>query len=338
MERHIAALTIEQRRQGCDVVPVYNAGVAKQPAVRVLSGINLRSIKPAALRDFAFYSAAISSIGPTHDNKIAVVHVHGDYSAFLAARMLAWRLKASMTIATLHESAIAAPMHYRVSMMGYGLVLATGWKEAQHLEKILGRQVHHLPSAPLDTFFDPSEAGAPCDVITVGSLVPRKRTELVLACAARLPHLRFSIYGEGIERRRLEALSIAMNCQNVAFHGGVSSEKIAAALRGARVFLSVSATEGTPTAALEAMAAGLPVVLTPSNDYSWLIRNDVNGYVTSGWEIEDVTCRLVACLADEDRRRMMGKANRAIAETHRWNSKARFLTERVLDCLEVAKP
>jgi glycosyltransferase involved in cell wall biosynthesis len=200
---------------------------------------------------------------------------------------------------------------------------------------LLGRPVHHLPSAPAELFFtEPAEQTEPTDIIVVGSLVPKKQIELVMQCAARRRDLRFAIYGDGPERNILESLRLRDGLANVRFHGEAPMELIHSAMHGARLFLNVSRFEGSPTAALEAMACGLPVVLTPSNDYSALVQAGHNGIVTRGWDIEEIAAAIDGCLADEDRRLEMGKNAKKMAEGHRWQAKGRFVTEAMLSVLE----
>jgi len=82
------------------------------------------------------------------------------------------------------------------------------------------------------------------------------------------------------------------------------------------------------------MACGLPVVLTPANDYSAIVQADKNGIVTRGWDCEEIAAAIDQCLADEDRRRKMGEKARKMAEGHRWEAKAKFVTEAMMSALE----
>lgn len=337
MERHIARLTEAQRAQGVDVVNIFNAGEPDGPAQQVLPGRNLSRIKPAAVRDLLFYAAARGTLRPVRDNRFTVLHVHGDWSAFLAARFLAHRLRPVVSVASIHAGAKKSPAFYRTALAAYDLLFATGYGDVRRLSKWTSKPVCHLPSAPLDLFFEPPARQAPStDVIAIGNLLPYKKTDLLIACAARRPHLNFSIYGEGPERTSLEAAIAASGCSNVRLFGKADPSQIAAALHAARLFVSVSGNEGTPTAALEAMACGLPVVLTPSNDYGWLVREGINGYVTRGWDIEEILQKIDLCLADEDKRRAMAAANRDAAREHRWTAKAAFVTDKIIAAIEKA--
>jgi len=94
-----------------------------------------------------------------------------------------------------------------------------------------------------------------------GRLVPIKNVELlaqIIREAERWPSLRFLIVGDGTDRRKLETLTAG--CSNAHIAGWRSDmPKLWAA---ADVGLLTSRNEGTPTALIEAMAAGKPFVST----------------------------------------------------------------------------
>ena len=335
MERHIAELTAAQRQLGVKVTSVYNDGSPNGDAVQILKSYELCRVRPTLLRNLLFYGAAATHGKALSRSGVDVVHAHGGWSAFLFARALARAIGAPAVAASVHDFIKRNPGLHRQAMKGCNPVFATGLSEARYLQEILGRPVHHLPSAPAEIFFTrPAVQAEPTDIIVVGSLVPKKRIELVLQCAKRRPHLRFSIYGDGPQRPRLESLKADVGLGNVTFHGLTSLHRIHSAMCSAKLFLNVSQFEGSPTAALEAMACGLPVVLTPSNDYSALVREQENGIVTRGWDAEEITAAIDRCLADEERRFAMGATARQFAEGHRWEAKARLVTEAMMDMLE----
>lgn len=339
MERHIACLSDAQRAQGVDVVNIFNVGEASGASHRVLAKRNMNKVKPAMARDLLFYAAARRSLKRVRDDRFTVLHVHGDWSAFLASRLLTERLRPVVTVASIHSKAQRSPAFYRSALASHALLFATGYADAIRLSEWTGKKVHHLPSAPLDLFFEchPPQA-QPADVIAVGNLLPNKRSDLLIACALRRPKLQFSVYGDGPARGPLEASLARSGCTNVRLHGKVDPHLIASALQSARLFINLSEIEGTPTAALEAMACGLPIVLTPSNDYSWLVRNGVNGYVTGGWNIEEILEKIDLSLANEEKRQGMATANRALAYQHRWSAKADFVTNKIIEAIEQVVP
>jgi glycosyltransferase involved in cell wall biosynthesis len=335
MEGHIAELTAAQRRLGVRVTSIYNLGCPDGDAIQVLKSHQLYRLRPALLRNLVFYGALGMHQKALSRSCVDVVHAHGGWSAFVLAQLLARAIGAPVVAASVHDRIKRNPRLHRLVVKRCNPVFATGLSEARYLGEVLGRPVHHMPSAPADLFFtQPKTKAEPTDIIVVGGLVPKKQIELALQCAAQRPDLRFSIYGDGPERARLESLKAEAGLGNVNFHGMASPQRIHSAMCSARLFLNVAKFEGSPTAALEAMACGLPVVLTPSNDYSALVPAEENGIVTRGWDVEDITAAIDRCLADEDRRRTMGERAIQIAQGHRWEAKARFVTEAMMNVIE----
>lgn len=326
MEAHIARLSAAQRAQGVEVVNLFHSGAADGPHLRLLPGRDLG--RAALLRSLRFHGAAwiaesrLHALGP-----FDALHVHGDMPDFLAGRVLARRLGIPVLAATVHDALTPRSRRLaRRALGGYAPVFATGKAEQELLQDLLGRPVHHLPSAPLPVFAATAPAPPEWDVIGVGSLLPKKRPDLFLDCAALRPDLRFALLGDGPLRPAIEARLAAQGLRNVALLGPRPPDGVARALAHARLFLSTSESEGTPTAALEAMATGLPVVLTPSNRYDWLLAPGVNGHVTTGFDATEIAARLDDVLAHEDRRRAMGEANRQRLRDHGWDATAARVT------------
>jgi glycosyltransferase involved in cell wall biosynthesis len=329
MEAHIAHLSLAQRELGVEVVNLFNIGKAEGLGVQIFAETNLSDIRPAALRNLIFYSGALAAHSRLHSNVPTILHVHGDWSDFLYSKVLARWLGAKLIVASVHDT-VAKPKSFLYSwaLSHCHLVFATGKDDQIFLQELLDRPVHHLPSAPVDDFFElPSgETHKSCDVISVGDFFQKKRHDLILECAHRRPNLRFAVYGDGPEREGIVARAEAENLRNIIFPGRCPPSQIIKAMHGAKMFLSTSAREGTPTAALEAFAIGLPVVLTPSNDYSWLVEPGVNGFVTKSWELDEIIACIDDVLEDESRRVAMGVANRERARNHTWHANAERVT------------
>ena len=104
----------------------------------------------------------------------------------------------------------------------------------------------------------------PLRLVTVGSLIRRKRLDLMLHALAHPeapPDVLLHIVGDGPERERLAALIDDLGLRDrVVLVGGVEPSSVAEHLRWADLFLFTSESEGRPNVLLEAMAAGLPIV------------------------------------------------------------------------------
>jgi glycosyltransferase involved in cell wall biosynthesis len=331
MEKHIASLTAAQRELGVRVTELYNSGSPSGESIQIWPSRRLDQLRPYFLREALFYAAAARKRPEFAEDRYRVVHVHGDWPSFLFGSMLGRILGADAVAASIHEWARGRPRLYPFALKNCDPIFATGLQEARLLQRLSGKAVTHLPSAPAELFFAPPRlAGEPSDVIVAGNLVPRKNLDLVLDVAELRPQYSFAVYGGGPERPRLNALLAKKGLNNLRFHGPVEAEALHSAMCSSKIFLNTAMAEGSPTAALEAMACGLPVVLTPSNDYSNLVDQGVNGRVTGGWDAKSIAAAIDDLLADPRKLSKAGKEARNVAESHRWIEKARTVTRMMI--------
>jgi glycosyltransferase involved in cell wall biosynthesis len=99
--------------------------------------------------------------------------------------------------------------------------------------------------------------------VFVGRLHPVKDVDTLLEAAARVPELELVVVGDGPERARLEAKARRLGiARRVRFHG--FSSRVVDVLRASDAFLLSSHGEGMSNALLEAMACGLPCLVSRS--------------------------------------------------------------------------
>ncbi len=106
-------------------------------------------------------------------------------------------------------------------------------------------------------------------------------------------------------------------------------DKLAARLKSAHVFALLSVEEGLARTALEAMACGLPVVLTPNTGTSDFVQPGINGEVVPNRDAAAAAEAIVACYE----RRQAGNATPDTASIAGSLSFERF-RERLLDHLQ----
>jgi len=105
-------------------------------------------------------------------------------------------------------------------------------------------------------------------IITVGRLVEQKGIDVLLAAwaraAAQLPEWRLAIVGDGPLRDSLQAQSRELGIEeSVDWHGHLADPF--PLLRASKFFVMTSRFEGTPNALLEAMACGLPGIVSDAS-------------------------------------------------------------------------
>jgi glycosyltransferase involved in cell wall biosynthesis len=138
----------------------------------------------------------------------------------------------------------------------------------------------------------------------------RKRQDLTLAIAGHDA-------GTGYRREVERSLDAANAGQRVRFLGELRGDRKFQVFRGADLYVLPSYSEGLPVSALEAMACGLPVVITPGCHLSEVEPAE------AGWIVPPTSDALAAGLdaafADDSERLRRGRnARRLIEEQFTW--------------------
>jgi len=104
-------------------------------------------------------------------------------------------------------------------------------------------------------------------VISVGAFLPFKGFDYLIHAFARvlesIPDVRLLLLGDGAQRKKLRKLVEDLKVEdNVLFQGWVPFEKMPQYLSASDVFVHPSTSEGFPNVVLEAMASGLPIIMS----------------------------------------------------------------------------
>jgi glycosyltransferase involved in cell wall biosynthesis len=185
--------------------------------------------------------------------------------------------------------------------------------------------------------FQPDEAApddGPLRLICVARLIERKGQRQLIEAVKRLNDeghdMTLDLVGTGDAQAAYRAMvqELAME-QYVRFVGYVPREEIAGHYAVAHVFVLASYNEGMSVATLEAMAAGLPVVVTRTGGTAELVQEGVNGFAFDWADIETLAAHLRRLAIDRALARRMGAASRARAASFTWDAAA----QRYLDML-----
>jgi glycosyltransferase involved in cell wall biosynthesis len=110
----------------------------------------------------------------------------------------------------------------------------------------------------------------------------------------------------------------------------VPREEIAEHYAAAHVYVLPSYNEGMSVALLEAMAAGLPVIVTPTGGTAELVSSGLNGFIVNWGDVNDLTRHLRNLAQDLLLVRRMGQESRSRAERCSWT----VVANRYLEMLE----
>ncbi len=162
------------------------------------------------------------------------------------------------------------------------------------------------------------------EILFVSRLIEGKGMQFVI------PHLRkiaeglgravhLTIVGDGPYRRELERIACEAGVESmVSFAGNRGKAELPAWYQKADVFILPSLSEGMPNVALEAMACGLPVIMTPCEGSRELIGD--NGIIA---EQAQFIAEMIRLGNNPDLGREMGRLGREKAvQVFRWEKTA----------------
>jgi glycosyltransferase involved in cell wall biosynthesis len=354
LSNHVAALSREQARAGHAVTvlqpqqpPGFAGGVRMERvalAPRVLARIGTKR----ATLEFALRAAA--RLRDAHRREpIDVVHCHGD--VIEAAVLGRWGRAAGVPVVLTIHGCPPRNLQYRVfarrflAAVSHIIVVSPEIRAELVRVGVRPERISVLSSGVDLSRFAGAAAARPAAraraglpdgvtvVVAVGRLHPVKGLEYLVRAAALLPdpdRVRVVIVGDGPERETLAAL--AAQTRNVVLAGAKGAAEVTDYLLGADLFVLPSVDlpgqrEGTPTALMEAMAAGLPVIVTDSGGSPALAEASGGGVVVPQRDPRRLAAAIGELAGDPARCAAMGRANRAYAQQKDWKTIAGSVQE-----------
>ncbi len=136
-----------------------------------------------------------------------------------------------------------------------------------------------------------------------------------------VPTAKFLILGGGSQETRLKELSKSLGVSDsVKFVGWVPEDELRRYLDLADIYVSTSLSDaGLAVSTAEAMAYGLPVIITDFGDNRKWVQDGVNGFIIPLRAPEALASKIIRLLKDEEARRRFGSMNREIImERNNW--------------------
>ncbi len=159
-------------------------------------------------------------------------------------------------------------------------------------------------------------SGSATRLLFVGRVVELKGLGVLLDAISRLaerhPRLGLTVVGDGPDRDRLQRHAHSLGISDrVTFVGSRSQAEVADHLSGSDIFVLPSFAEGVPVVLMEALGAGLPVVASVVGGVVELVAEDINGFLVSPANVEQLADRLEQLIGDAELRQRFGTAGRA---------------------------
>lgn len=171
----------------------------------------------------------------------------------------------------------------------------------------------------------------PLRLVCVARLIERKGQHHLIQAVKQLKDTGIDVIlnlvgtGDAQPANELEAQSRGV-AERVNFVGYVPRSEIAKQYANAHVFVLPSYNEGMSVATLEAMAAGLPLVVTRTAGTKELVQEGINGLLFDWADVETLTEQLKTLALNRDMARRMGSASRIRAAQFSWDdAAARYL-------------
>ena len=160
----------------------------------------------------------------------------------------------------------------------------------------------------------------PVTILSVGRLVEKKGTDVLLEALARLPadlHWRLVHAGGGPLKAKLERRARSLGIEaRVSWRGARTQTELLAEYRAADLFALASRVardgdrDGLPNVLAEAQSQGLPCVATRVSGIPELIEDGATGLLVAPEAPEDLARALASLIRDPARRRALGEAGR----------------------------
>jgi glycosyltransferase involved in cell wall biosynthesis len=168
-------------------------------------------------------------------------------------------------------------------------------------EKARLRREFHLPDAPV--------------VLFVGRLAPEKELPSLISGFREVldhrPDAILVLAGDGPSRPELESAAGNLLGSSIRFTGMVPVSDVRLYMRASDIFALVSSLEGLPVSLIEAMAVGLPSVVSDIPANLQLIESGNQGLAVPVGDSAAIARSILALFNDESARHAMGASARA---------------------------
>ena len=190
-------------------------------------------------------------------------------------------------------------------------IVVVGLEMQEDLKRLVGTRgtIELIPNGIESMPSGRAPGRAPLRIVTVGSLIPHKGVDVVVAALAKTNgDAELTVVGDGPELPRLKTQATQLGVsRRVTFTGAVPPAGIPTLLATHDIFVLMSLGEGRSNAVLEAMAAGLAVIVAATPGMSELISHDVTGLLVEAGDAAALSRAIAYLRANTDARQRLGQ-------------------------------
>jgi L-malate glycosyltransferase len=142
-------------------------------------------------------------------------------------------------------------------------------------------------------------------LLSTRNLEPYYRVDVIIRAYARvkplMPDATLTIAGYGSQERHLRRLVDDLRLADVCFAGKVDPAAMPRLHDAADIFVNASVVDNQPVSILEAFAAGLPVISTPTGDIPAMVRHEQTGLLVRPLDPDAIAEAIVNLMKHQER-------------------------------------
>jgi len=184
-----------------------------------------------------------------------------------------------------------------------------------------GQSIHVIPNGIDTKGFRPKSdrQDGSIKILAVGRLIPRKGFRYLIQALEGLQNISLTIVGDGPEKESLRSLA---SHGSVKFAGYVPHELMSDYYQSHHLFALPSLNEGMSNTVLEAMACGLPILMTDTGGTAELVQHNKNGFLLQKKSPDDIAEKIALYQKQPELLKLHGQRSRKMAKTMSWSSVA----------------
>jgi glycosyltransferase involved in cell wall biosynthesis len=273
------------------------------------------------------------------NGKIAIMD-HGSLHQRLERQLLAeenelWRLSGASPPV---PSWIIAKEEAEFQAADRIMVLSQVAKHSMVNEGIPGEKIFVNPCGVNLSDFRPGEKSDNVfRIIQCGGIIPRKGVQYLLQafCELQLPRAELWFIGGGLEHSSLRSIIQRYRTENVHFKGSIQQNQLYQYYRQGSIFVLASIADGFGLVVPQAMACGLPVIVTENVGAADIVTDGETGFVIPIRDVNSLQQKLLFLYENPTLCRDMGVAAlNAVTTGYTWDDYG----DRLINFLSALEP